>query len=169
LTDAFLAVTPRDHRHPIGDPIRPVGRVHNPFGVNRMVSRRTALMSALAAGLALGLVGPAAAGECKAHASTKFEGKKANTGFAIHTKAADGRQVLTLSDDFQIPEAPAPHWQIVDSHGNVYLLNMLKIKGDKFNKQITLPAYIADVAKVQIWCSFAESLLGEASFPTPVK
>ncbi|MGQ0666409.1 MAG: hypothetical protein ACT4O4_05180, partial [Nitrospiraceae bacterium] len=29
---------------------------------------------------------------------------------------------------------------------------------------ITLPAYVSDVAKVQIWCAFAEVLLGEASF-----
>jgi hypothetical protein len=134
-----------------------------------MTSRRTALLSALAFGLAVAFVGPAAADHCPNHASTKFEGKKANTGFAVHTKGQDGRNVLVLSDDFQIPDAPAPHWQVVDSKGNVYLLNMLKIKGDKLNKQIALPSYIPDVAKVQIWCSFAETLLGEASFPTPVK
>ncbi len=29
--------------------------------------------------------------------------------------------------------------------------------------------YIADVAKVQIWCSWAEALLGEAAFESPVK
>ena len=107
--------------------------------------------------------------ECKTHATTKFEGVKANTGFAVHSKTVDGKNLLVLSDDFKIPETPAPHWQIVDSKGNVYLLNMLKIKGDKFNKQITLPSYIHDIAKVQIWCSFAETLLGEASFAMPVK
>jgi hypothetical protein len=76
---------------------------------------------------------------------------------------------MTLSDDFKIPDAPAPHWQIVDSQGNIFLLQRLDIKGGKFNRQITLPSYIKDVAKVQIWCAWAEALLGEASFPDPVK
>ena len=115
-----------------------------------MVSRRNVTLSALAVGFALGLTGAATAEECKTHATTKFEGVKANTGFAVHSKTVDGKNLLVLSDDFKIPETPAPHWQIVDSKGNVYLLNMLKIKGDKFNKQITLPSYIHDIAKVQI-------------------
>lgn len=101
------------------------------------------------------------------HTSTKFEGPKANTGTVTHTKE-NGKNILTLSDDFIVPETPDPHWQIVDSKGNVYLLNRLKIKEDKYNKSITLPAYIKDVAKVQIWCAWAEALLGEASFSKPV-
>jgi len=32
-----------------------------------------------------------------------------------------------------------------------------------------LPAYVPDVAKVQIWCAFAETLLGEAAFDEPVR
>ena len=76
---------------------------------------------------------------------------------------------LTLSDDFVIPNTPAPHWQVVDTDGNVYLLQRLKIKGDKVNKTIIVPSYVGNVAKVQIWCAFAETLLGEASFTTPVK
>jgi len=56
----------------------------------------------------------------------------------------------------------------VDSQGNVYLLQKLRIKGDKINKSITLPEYIHDVAKVQIWCAFAETNLGEAAFDSPV-
>jgi len=102
------------------------------------------------------------------HNSSKFEGAKANTGYAMHA-SKDGRIVLTLSDDFKIPDTPAPHWQIVDSRGNVYLLNQLKIKGGKTNRSITLPSYISDVAKVQIWCSWAETLLGEASFTPAAK
>jgi hypothetical protein len=77
--------------------------------------------------------------------------------------------VLRLSDDFVIPDTPAPHWQLVDSKGNTYLLNRLKIKGDKYNQTLVVPAYVKDVAKVQIWCAFAEVLLGEASFEKPVK
>jgi hypothetical protein len=76
-------------------------------------------------------------------------------------------QVLTLSEDFKAPDAPDPHWQVVDSRGRVYLLQKLTVKGligDKMNRSITLPAYITDVAKVQFWCAYAEVLLGEASF-----
>ena len=102
------------------------------------------------------------------HTTGPFMGPKANTGKVTHTK--DGmKHVLTLSDDFKVPDTPAPHWQVVDSKGNVHLLNRLVIKGDKYNKSITLPSYIADVAKVQIWCAWAETLLGEASFPQPLK
>ncbi|MGH7409775.1 MAG: hypothetical protein ACREJ6_01760 [Candidatus Methylomirabilis sp.] len=80
--------------------------------------------------------------------------------------------MLTLSDDFKVPGSPDPHWQVVDSKGNVYRLEKLNIKGDKsdkVNKSITLPAYIPDIAKVQMWCAFAEVLLGEAPFEKPVK
>ena len=86
--------------------------------------------------------------------SRPFHGVKANTGTVSYTREGD-RNVLTLSDDFQIPDAPAPHWQIVDSLGNTYLLERLKIKGDKVNQQIILPPYIHDIAKVQIWCAWA--------------
>ena len=102
------------------------------------------------------------------HHSQMFKGAKANTGSVIHS-TENGMQVLTLSDDFVTPDTPAPHWQVVDSSGHVYLLNRLKIKGDKFNKTIKLPAYIKDVAKVQIWCAWAEALLGEAAFDSVQK
>jgi hypothetical protein len=58
---------------------------------------------------------------------------------------------------------------VVDSKGNTFLLNRLKIKGDKINQSITVPPYVKDVAKVQIWCAFAETLLGEAKFAEAVK
>lgn len=45
-----------------------------------------------------------------------------------------------------------------------YLLQRLGIKGDEVNTSITLPAYVKDVAKVQIYCAWAEAVLGEASF-----
>jgi hypothetical protein len=77
--------------------------------------------------------------------------------------------ILTLSDDFVVPDTPAPHWQVVDSKGQVFLLNRLKIKEDKYNQTITVPVYVKDIAKVQIWCAFAETLLGEAKFAAPVK
>jgi hypothetical protein len=104
----------------------------------------------------------------ESHTSTKFEGGKANKGTVTHT-VESGKNILTLSDNFVIPDTPAPHWQVVDSRGNTYLLQRLKIKGDKFNKSITVPAYVQDVAKVQIWCAWAEANLGEASFVKPVQ
>jgi len=95
--------------------------------------------------------------------SKPFTGAKANTGTVSMHK--DGSKImLTLSDDFKVPDTPDPHWQVLDSKGNIYLLQRLMIKDDKFNKTITLPAYIADVAKVQIWCAWAEMNLGEAPF-----
>jgi len=102
------------------------------------------------------------------HVSKPFMGPKANTGTVAHSK--DGaKNILTLSDDFKVPDTPAPHWQVVDSQGNVYLLQRLVIKEDKYNQSITVPAYVRDIAKVQIWCAWAETLLGEAPFDGPVK
>ena len=102
------------------------------------------------------------------HKSGPFQGAKANTGFVTHT-TENGNSVLTLSDDFKAPDTPDPHWQIVDSSGNTYLLQKLSIKGGKMNRKITVPKYVADIAKVQIWCAFAEVNLGEAAFERPVK
>ena len=101
------------------------------------------------------------------HTSSMFKGAKANTGTVSHSKM-NGKQMLTLSADFKVPDTPAPHWQVIDSKGNTYLLQRLVIKGDKYNQTIELPSYIKDVAKVQIWCAWAEALLGEASFAEPL-
>lgn len=49
-----------------------------------------------------------------------FSGVKVNGGTATHSKNG-GRHVLTLSDDFKVPDTPDPHWQVVDSRGTVYL------------------------------------------------
>ena len=102
------------------------------------------------------------------HKSGPFQGTKANTGYVTHTTEG-GNSVLTLSQDFKAPETPDPHWQVVDSHGNIYLLQKLSIKGDKMNRKITVPTYVPDIAKVQMWCAFAEVNLGEAVFEHPVK
>jgi hypothetical protein len=119
---------------------------------------------AAVAGLALAVL----AGSASAETTGKFAGSKANTGTASFSKAG-GKRTLTLSPDFQVPATPDPHWQVVDSKGTVYPLQRLPIKGDAVNTSVELPAYVADVARVQIWCAFAETLLGEASFATPVK
>ena len=98
--------------------------------------------------------------------STPFAGPKANTG-TVSLSGSGASRTLALSDDFKAPEAPDPHWQIVDSQGRVYLLQKLTVKGltgDKMHRTITVPSYIQDVAKVQFWCAYAEVVLGEASF-----
>jgi len=127
---------------------------------------RTGLLSiaaiALSASLAL----------AQGHTSSKFSGAKVNAGTVTHT-VKDGKNILTLSSEFQVPDTPDPHWQIVDSKGTTYLLQRLGVKSlggiakDKVNTSITLPAYIKDVAKVQIYCAWAEAVLGEASFDQP--
>jgi hypothetical protein len=99
--------------------------------------------------------------------SGPFAGPKANKGYVTMTKQ-DGKIVLTLSDDFVVPDTPDPHWRVVDSKGVTYDLQKLKIKNDGYNKSITLPLYVKSVAKVVIWCAFAETNLGEASFKSPV-
>jgi hypothetical protein len=132
-----------------------------------MNSNRRGFM-ALAFGAAL--IGALALAPSVSAAQTKtsrpFAGVKANTG-SVSLATNGNVRTLTLSDDFKAPEAPDPHWQVVDNEGRVYLLQKLTVKGltgDKMNRTITLPAYIKSVAKVQFWCAYAEVLLGEASF-----
>jgi hypothetical protein len=99
--------------------------------------------------------------------SGPFKGPKANTGF-VTSSIESGKIVLSLSNDFKTPDTPDPHWQVVDSKGTVYDLQKIAIKDNKMNRKITLPSYIKDVAKVVIWCAWAETNLGEASFEKPV-
>jgi uncharacterized protein YdeI (BOF family) len=106
----------------------------------------------------------------RSHTSSQFQGPKANKGSVTHS-IKDGKSVLTLSDDFVVPDTPDPHWQVVDSDGNVYQLDKLKTKafvGSNYKKEIVVPKYVKNIAKVQIWCAFAEVNLGEASFSSPV-
>jgi hypothetical protein len=100
--------------------------------------------------------------------SSKFEGAKANKG-TVSFMTEGGKRMLMVSSDFVVPDTPDPHWQVVDSNGTVYPLQRLPIKGDKVNRTVTIPEYVKDVAKVQVWCAYAEVLLGEASFSKPVK
>ena len=96
-----------------------------------------------------------------------FQGPKANTGTAAFYHA-NGKAMLKVSNDFKVPDTPAPTWRVVDSKGNVYTLDAFKIKGGE-KREVVVPAYISDVAKVQVYCAWAEILLGETSFQAPVK
>lgn len=124
----------------------------------------------LAAMLATALISAVSAFAADMHTSSQFQGPKANKGTVTHS-VRDGKSILTLSDDFVVPDTPDPHWQLVDSDGNVYLVDKLKTKafiGTNYKKEIVVPGYVKNVAKVQIWCAFAEVNLGEASFSSPV-
>jgi hypothetical protein len=126
------------------------------------ITRRGLVALVLIAGLSA--FGSAATAQ-DAHTSKRFSGAKVNDGSVTHVQQ-DGTHLLKLSADFKVPDTPDPHWQIVDSNGNVYLLQRLGIKGDKVNTQITVPTYVKDVAKVQIYCAWAEVVLGETTFAT---
>jgi len=133
-------------------------------------SRILKVMFAALVAATLGLGASGAFAQSDTHVSSQFQGPKANKGTVTHTHK-DGKSILTLSDDFVVPDTPDPHWQVVDSDGNVYLLDKLKTKafvGTNYKKQIVVPGYVKNIAKVQIWCAYAEVNLGEASFSSPV-
>lgn len=116
---------------------------------------------------AIAVVGLGVSAAAAADVTTPFAGKAVNGGTVTHQHQA-GKHTLTVSSDFKVPGSPDPHWQVIDSKGNTYLLNRLTLKDDKVNRSITLPAYVQDIAKVQMWCAWAEVVLGEASFAMPV-
>jgi hypothetical protein len=135
------------------------------------VIRKTAAVAvAVVAAMAIGI----GAASAQSQTSKPFSGAKVNAGRVMHSDQ-NGKHVLTLSGDFQVPDTPDPHWQIVDGKGRVFLLERLKVKGaiaglagDKVNMSITLPGYIEDVAKVQIYCAWAEVVLGETTFDSRI-
>jgi hypothetical protein len=130
-----------------------------PEGADQM-KKILSSMTALVAVVAL----TAATGAAQmTHSSKPFQGPKANAGRVTHS-VEGGKHLLTLSNDFKVPDTPDPHWQVVTSKGEVFLLQRLMIQNDKLNRTITLPSFISDVAKVQIWCAWAEVNLGEAAF-----
>ncbi len=121
---------------------------------------RTLLLSAVAA---LAVLTTAAGPAPTTKVSKPFAGAKVNGGTVTMVMDA-GKVTLTLSDDFRTPDTPDPHWQVVDTRGQVFTLERLMIKGDKLNKTITLPRDVKGVAKVVIYCAWAEANLGETTF-----
>ena len=105
--------------------------------------------------------------KAEVHTTSTFQGAKANTGTAMHTYE-NGKSILRVSPDFKVPDTPAPTWRVVDSKGTVYTLDAFKIKGGE-KREVAVPAYVQDIAKVQVYCAWAEVLLGESSFPSAVK
>lgn len=101
------------------------------------------------------------------HMSSMFHGPKANTGTVSHV-IENGKSILRVSPDFKVPDTPAPTWRVVDSNGAIYTLDAFKIKGGE-KREVEVPSYVPNIAKVEVYCAFAQVLLGEASFPSPVK
>ena len=128
--------------------------------LNRLLSvfSLAALLAAASISFAAGNGGP--------HTSAKFEGAKANTGTVMHA-VENGKSILRVSADFKVPDTPAPTWRVVDSKGNIYTLDAFKIKGGE-KREVVVPSYVHDIAKVQVYCAWAEVLLGETSFSSPV-
>ena len=101
------------------------------------------------------------------HKTNKFEGTKANTGMAVHSME-NGKSILRVTSDFKVPDTPAPTWRVVDSRGSIYTLDAFKIKGGE-KREVVVPGYVHDIAKVQVYCAWAQILLGEASFAQAVQ
>src|ERR1700758_3515350 len=59
---------------------------------------------------ALGIAASGSFAQSGSHTSSQFQGPKANKGTVTHS-TKDGKSVLTLSDDFVVPDTPDPHWQ----------------------------------------------------------
>ena len=117
--------------------------------------------------LLLALAGGSPAADKSMHTTSMFQGPKANTGTAVHV-IENGKSILRVSQDFRVPDTPAPTWRIVDSGGNIYTLDAFKVKGGE-KREVVVPSYVPNIAKVQVYCAWAQVLLGEASFPSPVK
>ena len=110
---------------------------------------------------------PAAAAAGESRTTAAFKGNAIDEGTVTHSMRS-GQSVLTLSDDFKVPEDSDAHWRVVDSKGMGYLLQRLSVKPDRVNRMIVVPQHVKDVSKVQIWDAGAETLLGEASFGSAV-
>ena len=128
--------------------------------VNRMLSVFTLMALAVAGSVTF-------AAKMDVHTSSMFKGPKANTGTVSHS-IENGKSILRVSQDFKVPDTPAPTWRVVDSKGNIYTLDAFKIKGGE-KREVIVPSYVKDIAKVQVYCAFAEVLLGDAGFSTSVK
>lgn len=108
-----------------------------------------------------------AGGKSDVHNSAMFQGPKANTGSVSHF-TENGKSMLRVSPDFKVPDTPAPTWRVVDSQGNLYTLDAFKIKGGE-KREVEVPAYVHDIARVQVYCAWAQVLLGETRFAEAVK
>ena len=128
--------------------------------LNRMLSVFALVAAMVTASVSFAANGP--------QTSSKFEGPKANTGTVTHT-VENGKSILRVSANFKVPDTPAPTWRVVDSKGNIYTLDAFKVKaGNNEKREVVVPSYVHDIVKVQVYCAWAEVLLGEAAFTSPI-
>src|SRR5260370_35648403 len=127
--------------------------------LNRLLS-----VFALASLLAVSAVWAAS---METHTSSMFQGHKGNTGTVSHS-IENGKSILRVSSDFKVPDTPAPTWRVVDSNGAIYTLDAFKIKGGEM-RELEVPSYIRNIARVQVYCAWAQVVPGESSFSIPVK
>ena len=127
---------------------------------NRMLSVFALVAAMVTASVSFAAKGP--------QTSSKFEGPKANTGTVTYS-VENGKSILHVSADFKVPDTPAPTWRVVDSKGNIYTLDAFKVKaGNNEKREVVVPSYVHDIVKVQVYCAWAEVLLGEAAFTSPI-
>lgn len=132
-----------------------------------MISMKKWMMSMTLVAMMAGGAAALMAQKGETHTSAKFEGAKANTGTVMHLYE-NGKSILRVSGDFKVPDTPAPTWRVVDSKGMIHTLDAFKIKGGE-KRMVQVPGYVHNIAKVQVYCAWAEVLLGETSFEKPVK
>src|SRR5207247_11198297 len=76
---------------------------------------------------ALGIAASGSFAQSGSHTSSQFQGPKANKGTVTHS-TKDGKNVLTLSDDFVVQDTPDNHWQDDVSVVQDYLLTLFMSK-----------------------------------------
>jgi cation diffusion facilitator CzcD-associated flavoprotein CzcO len=114
------------------------------------------------------IIGTGAGGGTLASESAPTGKKILLLGTATYT-VESGKRILRVSADFKVTDTQAPTWRVIDSKGNVYTLDGFKIKaGNGEKREVMVPAYVKDIVKVQVYCAWAEVILGEAGFSTAV-
>src|SRR5215831_13458618 len=153
----------------MGTPFRSWNGKPKPTSTRRIEMKQINRVLSVFAVLALLVTVNSFAAKMDMHTSSQFQGPKANTGTVSHY-VENGKSMLRVSDDFKVPDTPAPTWRVVDAKGNVYTLDAFKIKsGNNEKREVMVPAYVNNIVKVQVYCAWAEVLLGEASFSQAVK
>src|SRR5215475_5624216 len=145
----------------MGTPFRSWNGKPKPTFTRRIEMKQINRVLSVFAVLALLVTVNSFAAKMEMHTSSKFEGPKANTGTVTHY-VENGKSMLKVSDDFKVPDTPAPTWRVVDNKGNIYTLDAFKIKstlgGNAEKRQVMVPNYVQNIVKVQVYCAWAEAV-----------
>src|SRR5215470_3519160 len=110
----------------MGTPFRSWNGKPKPTFTRRIEMKQINRVLSVFAVLALLVTVNSFAAKMDVHTSSQFQGPKANTGTVSHY-IENGKSMLKVSDDFKVPDTPAPTWRVVDSKGNIYTLDAFKI------------------------------------------